>query len=594
MRRSAKTKYYVTLFIFSLSLVIGLAGSVFGTTIATNQYWILTDGYRGDFSNNRYIYVSYSNFLPYITEQVYHIEYSGTSGPLQKYDSSGKLLQYGYRWQTGSGYCVVDPPAQFLPASMDTGKTYTAGWSRKEYNDSNIYLGDGSDSLTITVSGPEYVPVPAGTFTAYKLYVVDNWRNSSGTTGSSISEYWLAKGVGWVKLIRDGVIFELRSATPIAATGLANSISTNSATLNGTVNPVGSATTYYFEYGPTASYGMRTESVGAGSGTSDIAVTAAVTDLTPATTYHFRVRASNSSGTSYGNDQTFTTLSDVPAVATGSATSLTSSAATLNGTVNPCGDATTYYFEYGTTANYGMSTENSSAGSGTNDIAVSANLTDLTPATTYHFRVQASNSSGTSYGNDQTFITVTGEPEVTTGSATSLTSSSATLNGVVNPKGVNTNYYFEYGLTDSYENSTPSLSAGWGTKDVSVSSEVTGLDSDATYHYRIVGSNIYGTSYGEDKTFTSSVLYVDPLGTCGGNTPCYTTIQDAVNAAPDNATIKIAEGNYDELLTLNTNGTIVFQGGWDSEFTTQSSNATIRAPMVLSDGEIRMKNIRVK
>jgi putative hemolysin len=96
-----------------------------------------------------------------------------------------------------------------------------------------------------------------------------------------------------------------------------------------------------------------------------------------------------------------------PTVATTDATDVTSSTATLNGTVNPNGGSTSYHFEYGTSTNYGTNTPTASAGSGTSAVSVSAGITGLTAETLYHFRIVASNSGGTSYGDDLTFTTGT-------------------------------------------------------------------------------------------------------------------------------------------------------------------------------------------
>jgi hypothetical protein len=96
-----------------------------------------------------------------------------------------------------------------------------------------------------------------------------------------------------------------------------------------------------------------------------------------------------------------------PSATTGSATGVTSTAATIAGTVNPNGLSTTYHFEYGTTTSYGTRTPapDGSAGSGTTAAPVSANLSGLTASTTYHYRLVATNSAGTSNGSDATFTT---------------------------------------------------------------------------------------------------------------------------------------------------------------------------------------------
>ena len=97
-----------------------------------------------------------------------------------------------------------------------------------------------------------------------------------------------------------------------------------------------------------------------------------------------------------------------PTVTTQTATNVTSNAATLNGTVNPQNTNTTVKFEYGLTTSYGSEvTAAQSPVSGTADELVSAQLTGLVPNTTYHYRVVATNSAGTSHGTDRIFITST-------------------------------------------------------------------------------------------------------------------------------------------------------------------------------------------
>ena len=172
---------------------------------------------------------------------------------------------------------------------------------------------------------------------------------------------------------------------------------------------------------------------------------------------------------------------------------------------------------------------------------------------------------------------LTNAPRVLTGSASSVTLNSATLNGTVNPNEEATTYYFEYGTSTNYGSTTSSASAGSGTSAVSVIAAISDLISDTTYHYRLVATNSEGTSYGNDKTFTTVVLYVEPSGSCGGNTPCYSTIQNAIGSVSSGATIMIAQGNYGEDLFIETSNNFTLQGGWDSTFTTQSSNTVFNS-----------------
>src|SRR5262249_15200751 len=136
------------------------------------------------------------------------------------------------------------------------------------------------------------------------------------------------------------------------------------------------------------------------------------------------------------------TTSSAPQAVTGSATSITATTATLNGTVNPSSRDTTWYFEYGTSTSYGTKTATKDAGSGTSNVAVSAPITGLKSGTTYHFRLVATSDAGTARGSDQTFVP-TASPTVTTKSASSIHDTTATLNGSVNPLGQSTNAYFE-------------------------------------------------------------------------------------------------------------------------------------------------------
>lgn len=94
---------------------------------------------------------------------------------------------------------------------------------------------------------------------------------------------------------------------PLAYTGYVEQITASSATLKARIDPRGSATQYYFEYGPTTAYGSQTPPASAGSATVEGKFTQVVTGLEPYTIYHFRVTASNPAGTTYGADGTFTT-----------------------------------------------------------------------------------------------------------------------------------------------------------------------------------------------------------------------------------------------------------------------------------------------
>ncbi len=383
-------------------------------------------------------------------------------------------------------------------------------------------------------------------------------------------------------------------ALPTAQTDPATQIATGSATLNGTVNPNGGSSWYYFEYGPSEDYGLISESMNAGSGLSPVFVSMGVKDLEMSTRYHYRLVAANSGGTVYGEDRTFLSGADKPTVTTEPADAVTTDSARLNGTVNPNGASTTYYFQYGRTTDYGSTTPVSDAGSGTATVRVNANIDGLELNKTYHFRLVAENSVGEVFGPDQSFTTDGLAPSVTTGSATSISAGEATLNGSVNPNGEDTTYYFEYGETASYGFTTIVTGAGSGTDPVSVSAVLKELTPYTTYHYRLTAENSLGSSFGDDKTFYTEDMpevYVSPDGVCGGNEPCYSTIQGAMDFAQSGATVYVVAGDFFESPVLDMKKVIILQGGWDASFETQVSNTVIHGSLLVSAGSLKTRKV---
>jgi len=97
------------------------------------------------------------------------------------------------------------------------------------------------------------------------------------------------------------------ASLPAVSTGHAREVSYGSATLTGTLNPHGSDTSYYFQYGLTKAYGGQTAIADAGSGTSSVAVSLPVTGLQPLSVYHYRLVAVNGSGAAIGGDHSLLT-----------------------------------------------------------------------------------------------------------------------------------------------------------------------------------------------------------------------------------------------------------------------------------------------
>jgi hypothetical protein len=192
-----------------------------------------------------------------------------------------------------------------------------------------------------------------------------------------------------------------------------------------------------------------------------------------------------------------------PVVTSNPATLIASFSARLNGSLNPHGLPTTFHFQYGTTTSYGLTTPPQSR-SGNTFQNVSANISSLMANRVYHFRIVATNSGGTRFGSDRTFttLTATGPPVVTSNPATLIASFSARLNGSLDPHGLSTSVNFQYGTTTSYGSTTPAQTHTGNTYR-NISANISGLMANRTYHFRIKATNIAGTRFGGDRTFTT-------------------------------------------------------------------------------------------
>ena len=396
-----------------------------------------------------------------------------------------------------SKYVLVSTPTQTAhPATLVTSSSFTANWSsvigatgyRLDVSTNNSFSTyvTGYQNLNVgNVISRNVTGLNASTTYYYRVRAY----NGSGTSGNSNT-------ISVTTLTATGA--------PVGTTNAATNVASFSATLNGSIDPHGLTTSVHFQYGTTTSYGSMT-SAQTKSGNTYQSVSANVSGLSASTTYHFRIVASNSSGTRYGSDRTFATLSatGAPVVITNPATNVASFSATLNSSVDPHGLTTAIHFQYGTTTSYGLTTASQSK-SGNTYQSVSTNIGGLSASTTYHFRIVATNSAGTRYGSDRTFTTLsaTGPPVVTTNPATNVTISSATLHGLLDPHGLTTSVYFQYGTTTSYGHNTP-IQSQTGNTYRNILASVRSLAAHTTYHFRIVATNSSGPGYGSDRTFTT-------------------------------------------------------------------------------------------
>ena len=278
---------------------------------------------------------------------------------------------------------------------------------------------------------------------------------------------------------RFGAVLSFTTAAgPAVATSPASAVTGTTATLNGSASPRGLAATGWYRYSNVNpgtcndTFGTRQPATGGtslGSGTSPVGFTENVTGLTPGTTYYFCALASNSAGTSNGAIEIFTTPGP-PTVASNAAAGVTSTGATLNGTVTANTAATTGWFRYSTTnpgscddtfGTRAPASGGTALGTATTPITYAQAISGLTAGTTYFFCAIAQNSFGTRFGSVLTFATPA-PPIVTTLAANGIAGTSATLNGTANPNALATSAWFRYSTTspgacnDTFGTRTPS------------------------------------------------------------------------------------------------------------------------------------------
>jgi hypothetical protein len=266
------------------------------------------------------------------------------------------------------------------------------------------------------------------------------------------------------------------------------------------------------------------------------------------------------SSTNHGTKIASFKFGSPPIVTTLDATSVTGISATLNGTVNPNGIATTYSFSWGTTTSYGNTTTVTSAGSGTSAVNVSAPITGLANGTTYHFRISATNTDGTSSGGDKSFT-------------------------------------------------TPSLNVTPSNQDVTGTAGSTAftVTSNSTWTYTSdqTWCTLTGTGTG-NGTITANYT-LNPLSivrvasitvTVTGLTPVVVTVTQAGNptlaVTPPNQNVTVPEGSTSFTVTSNTNWTASSDQAWCTVSPSGTGNGTLTANYIQNAYcNIRVANITV-
>ena len=401
------------------------------------------------------------------------------------------------------------------------------------------------------------------------------------------------------------------AAAPSIESESASNITATDATLEAQINPNGLETTYEVKLEAPACEGGACESTGgvqiasgtipAGSSAQTISVDIAQAwghELSPKVRYGYSVNASNSAGQTFGNFKVFETPGARPSIESESASNITATDATLEAQINPNGLETTYEVKLEapwcgflgpgsceSTGGVQIASGTIPAGSSAQTISVDIAQVwhPLSPNTSYGYSVNASNSTGQTFGNLKDFETpAASPPSIDSESASNLTQTDATLEAEINPESGARGVYYQFQLVkEASEYATEilcpptlnpgidgcigpqganALPIGWVPGNLAnplaaqpvqldlASAGVT-LEPSTTYHFRVIAARAVQTEdtiqwepptvYGGDQTFTTASSGVKAPAPCvdsscpgfGGTPPPPRTIRDCARAS---------------------------------------------------------------
>ena len=230
----------------------------------------------------------------------------------------------------------------------------------------------------------------------------------------------------------------------------------------------------------------------------------AMTGLTPNKTYHARAYATNAKGTAYGDDLTFTTTEGLPVVTTSGITEITATSAKGGGEVTDQGASNVTERGICWSTSHNPTTSGTHASSGTGAGSYTVSMTNLTPNATYYVRAYATNAQGTAYGAEVSFTALEGLPVVLTLDMTDITSTTARGHGKVTDQGGSavTDRGICWSTSPSPTTSGSHANSGTGTGEYTVS--ISNLTPGTKYYVRAYSTNSQGTTYGEQKDFTTA------------------------------------------------------------------------------------------
>jgi peptidoglycan/xylan/chitin deacetylase (PgdA/CDA1 family) len=425
------------------------------------------------------------------------------------------------------------------------------------YSSSLIVVG-----LTDTITNPEFdMPLTLVVSNLASNSEIDSVKQGSNKLsffrkGNSV-QFNARPDKGNINIYKSTIVVSAPSLTTIAV----SSITSSGASSGGNVTSDGNAsvTSRGVCWSTSANPTISSSKTSNGSGTGNF--TSTISGLSANTIYYIRAYATNSAGTSYGNELSFTTNpTHLPALNTAAISSVTSSSASAGGNVSDDGGApiTERGVCWSTTSNPTVSNFKIVNGSGGGSFTCS--IIGLNSGTTYYVRAYAINSVGTVYGNEISFTTGTVTPTetlpvLTTLACSLITSSSASSGGNVSDDGNAT--VNSKGVCWSLS-SNPTISDHKtvdGTGEGSFTSSITNLSANTLYYVRAYATNSAGTSYGNEQSFTTS----SPTAIAHISTSTYVSVYPNPSPGIFHLTISSYGSPLLELKIINASGVVVYK-----------------------------------
>ena len=401
--------------------------------------------------------------------------------------------------------CKKDPkPDVFRMTEVDVDASYKTAEINGSYtfsvipDDMKIVYGE-KDDLTDAISSKVNVGESAfhvninNLSTETKYYYCFECYSSHSSTRSEVHSF-----------------VTLKAEKPVVETGAVENITLNFASCGGNVvSDCGADVTergvcWSTSQNPTINDNKTSDGAGMGTYNSNI------TGLNKNTTYYVRAYATNSAGTGYGNEISFTTLKDIvkPTVKTNEVSSVVQDAAICGGVVIDDGGAevTARGVCWSTSQNPTINGSHTDDGTGEGDFT--STITGLTAGTTYYVRAYATNVMGTAYGEQRSFATTSEEvllPTVITEEVTDITTDSATSGGNVTSDGGATvtahGVCWSTSQNPTIDDNDGMTTDGNGTG--SFTSNIPNLAPNTRYYVRAYATNSAGTGYGDEISFTT-------------------------------------------------------------------------------------------